>query len=68
MSPGQMLPGQMLLRQLKSVQDSPRNLHLNLVKIGSVTAEILLTLSFSFLACLVWLARLARLVWLVRLG
>ena len=23
-----MLPGQMLLRQLKSVQDSPRNLHL----------------------------------------
>ena len=28
MSPGQMLPGQMLLWQFKSVQDSPRNLSL----------------------------------------
>ena len=28
MSPGQMLPGQMLLRQLKSVQHSPMNLRL----------------------------------------
>ena len=49
-----------------------------MVKIGSVTAEILWTLSFSFLACLevamldmlarfTRLARLARLVRLVRL-
>ena len=46
MLPGQMLPGQMLLRYLKSVQDSPKNLPLKFGQIGSVTAEILQTLSF----------------------
>ena len=30
MLPGQMLPGQMLLRYLKSVQDGPKNLPLKL--------------------------------------
>ena len=59
-----MLPGQMLLRQLKSVQNSPRNLHLKFRQNR---------VSFSFLACLevarlVRLARLAGLVRLVRLG
>ena len=39
MSPGQMLPGQMLGRPLESVLDVPRNLRL---KFGQETAEILL--------------------------
>ena len=46
MSPGQMLPGQMSLGQLESVLDVPRKLCLKFHKIGSVTDEILLTLSF----------------------
>ena len=36
------MPEQMLLGQLKSVQDSPRTYLSSLVKIGSVTAEIFL--------------------------
>ena len=46
MSPGQVLPGQILLQQLKFVKGSPRNLCLKFGQIGSVTAEILQTLSF----------------------
>ena len=40
MSPGQILHGQMLQRQLDSVQDCPRNRLLKVGKIGSVTADI----------------------------
>ena len=40
-----MSPRQMSPLQLESVQDGPSNLSLSLVKIGPVTAEILLTLS-----------------------
>ena len=40
MSPDRMLPGQMSPCQLESVLDVPRSLHLNFIKIGSVTAEI----------------------------
>ena len=39
-SPGQVLPGQILLQQLKFVKGSPRNLCLKFGQIGSVTAEI----------------------------
>ena len=40
MSPGKMLPGQMLLWQLESVLDFPMNLYLKFGKNGSVTVAI----------------------------
>ena len=45
MSPGQMLPGQMLFRHLSIIRDEPDKYPESLVKIWWVIAEILFTLT-----------------------